>query len=72
MTKAQEIRNRRLLFKAQKDSGIYNKIKEIRKTLAIAERSFPNSDLHRAIFQQLIEAKAQLKMMKSNRFIVTD
>ena len=72
MTKAQEIRNRRLQFKAQKNSEVYARIKEIRKELAIAERQYPNSAIHKGILQLLLETKEQLKLVSQNRYIVAD
>jgi hypothetical protein len=72
MTKAEEIRNRRMELKAQRGSDIYNKLKEIRKELAIAERNYPNSAIHKGILQLLLETKEQLKRVQNNRFILTD
>lgn len=72
MTKAEEIRNRRLELRAQRGSEIYNKLKEIRRELAIVERQYPNSAVHKGILQLLLETNEQLKRVQNNRFILTD
>jgi hypothetical protein len=72
MTKAQEIRERRLQFKAQKNSEVYAKLKEIRKQLAITERQAPNSALHKGLLMLLLQTKEKLKLISQNRFIVAD
>jgi len=72
MTKVEEIRKRRLAFNAQKGSEIYERIKEIRKELAIVEQTYPNSAIHEGILLLLLETKEKLKNIQSNRFILTD
>lgn len=61
MTKAEDIRNRRLALKARLNSDSHQKLKEIRKSLAMIERSAPNSNEHKQILDMLITESNKLR-----------
>ena len=66
MTITQEIRQRRLDRHARINSKPNFELKEIRKKLAIVERDYPGSALHKGLLELLELTKNELKSIKAN------